>query len=303
MDCEHPQLIKLPDGRPQVVRCGRCLRCLSHRQAEWTTRLRQEMEFNPDSSYFVTLTYDEEHLPKNESGVPSVRKADPQKLHMDLRRRFQQGFYMDKTLCQMGLDPVRMPLPLGVRFRFYLTSEYGPQGHRPHYHAIYFGLPSDPDLVYDLFNAVWQKGFLTCEPARTEAFASYVAKYLVNESLVQHPDGAEKPFALMSQGIGKSYLDRTKLVDWHRSDPVGRNYVPYKGGRQILPRYLREKIFDDSMKADILEASLDREQAEFEAESRLSVACFGLKYEALRHRHSEARLQAEWRFKKNGKIK
>lgn len=257
------------------------------------------MEQYPDQSYFVTLTYADEHLPLSPCGVPTVKKADLQKFHMDLRRRFQQGFYFDFALGK----PYRIPLPSTTRFRFYCTSEYGPEGNRPHYHGFYTALPEDADLVSNLFRQIWGKGFTYVELAESEKAAAYVAKYLINDSLVPHIKGAEKPFSLMSQGLGKSYLDNETLVEWHRSDPLGRNYLPHQGGRQILPRYLREKIFDDAMKADILEASLDREDAENAAIARMSPQAEDAFWAMKRQAEQENLRQAEWRFRKNGKIK
>ena len=279
MDCFQPREIRLPDGRLQVVRCNRCLACLSHRQAEWITRLRVELEDHPTSSYFVTLTYDEEHLPVNTAKfdgdgysfldkVPSVRKRDIISFHMDLRKRFQQGFYNDDTLKRNGFGEVqRIPLP-DCHFTFYLTSEYGPEGHRPHYHGLYFGLPEDNDLTFDLMTAIWKRGFTFIEPAASDKAAAYVAKYLVNTSLVPVSVHADRPFALMSKGLGKGYLSPSR-IEWHREDYLRRLYVPEHGTRQVLPRYLRDKILDDGMRADILEESLNREEAKEQAFSLL----------------------------------
>lgn len=310
MECFNPQEIRLPDGRLQVVRCGKCLACLSHRQAEWITRLRVALEFAPGSSYFVTLTYDEDHLPYNEDKtvdlsevdsfplVPTVRKRDLQKFHMDLRKRFQQGFYYDYALG----SPIRIELPEDIHFRYYCTSEYGPKGHRPHYHGLYTKLPDDPDLVFDLFNQTWNKGFISCEPAQSEKAAAYVAKYLVNTSLVPIPEAADRPFALMSKGLGVEYLTESRS-SWHREAHLVRNYVPVQDRRQVLPRYYRDRIFDDAMKADILEGCLDREAAREAQLDEMSADEFSKFMDDKRHQQQEAVRQAEWRFRKNGKIK
>lgn len=310
MECFNPREIRLRDGRLQVVRCGKCLACLAHRQAEWITRLRVALEYAPGTSYFVTLTYDEAHLPTNEDTsvdlsevdsfplVPTVRKCDLQKFHMDLRKRFQQGFYYDDTLG----SPRRIELPEGIKFRYYCTSEYGPQGHRPHYHGLYTKLPENADLVLDLFNQIWNKGFVYCEPAESEKAAAYVAKYLVNTSLVPIPSAADRPFALMSKGLGIEYLTPAR-VEWHRDAHQVRNYVPVQDRRQILPRYLRDKIFDDAMKADILEDCLERE---LEKELQISEMSQPDYFRYLTERHNQQQemvRQAEWRFRKKGKIK
>lgn len=315
MECFSPQEIRLPDGRLQVVRCGKCLACLSHRQAEWITRLRVALDASPESTYFVTLTYDQDHLPYNtakfdvpEQGIeymdkiPTVRKSDLQKFHMDLRKRFQQGFYYDDTLSKCGFGKAqKIALPL-CKFRFYCTSEYGPLGLRPHYHGFYTHLPEDADLTFDLFNKIWNRGFVYCEKAQSDKAAAYVAKYLVNTSLVPVCPFADRPFALMSKGLGAEYLTE-KRVEWHRAAHLVRSFVPLQGGKQILPRYLRDKIFDDAMKADILEAEIDRQESAAFALSTLDPQSLARYEEKLRHDHDEAYRQAEWRFRKSGKIK
>lgn len=313
MECFNPQEIRLPDGRLQVVRCNKCLACLSHRQAEWITRLRVELERFPTQSYFVTLTYDDDHLPLNTAkfdadglyygdSIPTVCKGDIVTFHKDLRKRFQQGFYYDDTLQKNGFGPVqRISLP-HCRFSFYLTSEYGPEGHRPHYHGLYFGLPEDNDLVFDLMTHIWKRGFTYIEPAATEKAAAYVAKYLVNTSLVPVSVHADRPFALMSKGLGKSYLSPDR-IEWHRKDHIARLYVPQNGTKQVLPRYLRDKILDDAMRADVLEQCIERAEAQEEEFSSLDPVRQALFERERRHAQAEAERQALWRFKKTGKIK
>lgn len=306
--CFHPRTITLPDGSPQVVRCGKCLSCLEHRQAGWITRLSEEFKAHPDGVYFLTLTYDDEHLPTVLlDGVPhaSISTADIKKFNMDLRKRFQQGFYYDDTLSKVGFadTPAKIPLPKDCRFRYYITSEYGPETHRSHYHGFYVGLPPDEDLVFDLFQKIWGKGFITMEKGKSEACAAYVSKYLVNNSLVPVDPRLPKPRAWMSKGLGASYLDSETLVDWHRSAPLAHQYALQNGRKCILPRYLRDRLYDDDMKAQIRDDCVRRDEAKEYAISRKSP------YERLRdvlveeHRQKELYNQAEWHFRKNGKIK
>lgn len=306
--CFRPVTITLPDGSPQVVRCGKCLSCLEHRQAGWITRLSQEFKRCPDGVYFVTLTYDDDHLPTMVlDGVPhAVISSDHiKKLNMDLRKRFQQGFFLDDTLLRVGFSPEksRILLPPGIRYKYYITSEYGPETKRSHYHGFYVGLPEDEDLVFDLFNHVWGKGFVTCEKGKSEACAAYVSKYLVNNSLVPVDSRLPKPRAWMSHGLGASYLDNERIVDWHRSDPLGRQFVLKDGRRTILPRYYRDRLFDDDMKAVILDDCVRRDDADKIRFSMLSPYQRLHELEVRIHDQKEAEYQAEWHFRKNGKIK
>lgn len=306
--CAFPRTIRLPDGSPQVVRCGKCLACLEHRQAGWITRLSQEFKDSPGGVYFLTLTYDDEHLPTMD--IDGEKKAcisseDVKKFNADLRKRFQQGFYNDETLHKVGWSetPTKIPLPHDVHFKYYLTSEYGPETQRPHYHGFYSHLPEDEDLVFDLFSQIWGKGFITMEKGQSRACAVYVSKYLVNDSLVPVDRRLPKPRAWMSKGLGAGYLDSEALLDFHRSAPSEHLYVMQDGRKGILPRYLRDRILDDDMKAEVLDGCLRRDENMRIAFTRKSP--YEQLREGLQHKHDyeEAVKQAEWHFRKNGKLK
>lgn len=314
MNCFHPYEI-VQNGFTQQVRCGHCLACLAHRQAEWTSRLRIELEHAPDRCYFVTLTYNDEHLPTLQpdlslSPVPTVSKKDIQAFHMDLRKRFQQGFFMDDTLVRCGFrhTPERISVDPDTRFRYYVTSEYGPNGNRPHYHGFYVNLPDDENVVSCLFESVWKRGFTKIERAESDACAAYVAKYLINDSLVKPLEGAARPFALMSNGLGSPYLENDNLRAWHLEDPAKRAYIPIGAGKTVLPRYLRDKLlFDPETGEDfrplLQEDTARRNAARIDVESRLSRDELLSLRDAQAHKENELKRQALWRFQKNGKIK
>lgn len=308
MSCFHPRQIKLPDGSPQVVRCGKCLDCLEHRQAQWITRLNEEFKAHPGGIYFLTFTYDDDHVPtKMIDGElrQVISSEDVKKFNLDVRKRFQQGFYYDDTLQKVGFSdsPSKVALPPDIHYKYYITSEYGPDTKRPHLHGLFISLPEDEDLVFDLFQKIWGKGFITCEKAKSEACAVYVTKYLVNNSLVPVDPALPRPRAWISKGLGISYLDSENVVDWHRSAPVEHQFVMQNGRKGIFPRYYRDKVYDDEMKAEILDKLVRKDEAEKAAFFRLSP------YDQVRsiinrkHKQEEAYRQAEWHFRKKNKIK
>ena len=87
----------------------------------WALRCMHEAKLH-DRNCFVTLTYDDLHLPPH----GSLRYRDIQLFHKKLRRR------------------------VGA-FRFFLCGEYGEQLGRPHYHACYFGMfPPDAKRLRSL---------------------------------------------------------------------------------------------------------------------------------------------------------
>ena len=237
--------------------------------------------------------------------LPAISSTDVMKFHADLRKRFQQGFYYDRTLFNAGWAdlPTRISLP-ECHFKYYVTAEYGPNGtRRPHYHGFYSNMLEDEDIVFDLFQTVWGKGFITVEKGRSEACAAYVSKYLVNDSLVPYDNRLPKPRAWISKGLGKYYLDDPRTLEFHRSAPLEHQYVMQNGRKGILPRYWRDKIYDDKMKAVILDDCVKRDKAlylRFDALSDEESAKVRLKEI---ERQDEAYRQAEWHFRKRNKIK
>lgn len=263
MNCTNPYfrvLEKSPDpfngpDKGIYVPCGRCLACRINRRREWTQRLLHEAQ-SSSSAYFLTLTYDEDHVPFSlETGQDVVCKVDVQKFFQDLR-----------NACRKE----------DVSIRYFIGSEYGALG-RPHYHAIIYNLPrrfvDEPSkdwkpglplstksgkfqsLINRKLNDIWKRGFVSIgEFCRQRA--GYVAKYFVDKQ--DHPEGTEPNFNLMSRrpGIGREYADsisdKVRYYGLHACLADNGKYLP-------LPRYYDKKIFSDEERADRL-ASLDLEE-------------------------------------------
>lgn len=177
MKCRFPIGLTAETGATIYVPCGKCAWCKSRIRDEWVFRLQKEMKEHLMSS-FVTLTYDEEHLPftVNNDGVmvPTVSKIDVTSYHKLLRKN-------------------------GNHFRFFICSEYGKKNLRPHYHGIYFhNEPID-------FAKHWHKGEEVAVLPASTASMKYVLKYTLKGSVV--PEGAEPNFRLMSRrpGIGAGF--------------------------------------------------------------------------------------------------
>lgn len=247
--CYHPRVIYNKTlGEYLKVPCQSCLYCLRFRQSGWVTRLVEELRQNIGTSYFVTMTYAPECIPADkETGLMQVSKDDLTKLNADLRSRFQQGFFTFDQELDIGRLKERISLDKSTRFKYYITTEYGPEGGLPHAHSVYYGLPSDRYLVSLLFESTWRKGFCRVYEASPNTI-SYITKYLVNSKVCDtyDPEFQTKPFSLMSKRLGLSYVHR--MSSWHQADPVGRSMSVYHGETSIMPRYWREKIFSEDQR-------------------------------------------------------
>ena len=176
MPCYRPKpaavLLANKKTRPEMtvtqLPCGKCLGCIARRRQEWTIRMVHEAQMR-DEAVFLTLTYDQDHLPADGS------LARPGK-----------GIMSDFTSqLRNKLGP----------FRYFLVGEYGSENLRPHYHAILFfddssngkrtAFPDryewmqrhgEPVFRSDVLEHCWPHGYSTIQPVN-EASIRYVAGY------------------------------------------------------------------------------------------------------------------------------
>lgn len=210
MECTHK--ITLKSGL--VVPCGKCPSCLANSRSEWIFRLSEEAKHS-EFSVFVTLTYDEDHLPPG----GNVCKKDVQDFHKRLRKHFPSG-----------------------DLRYYLVSEYGDHTFRPHYHGLYFFHHKyEYEYIYNIFLTSWQNGFIKFGEVEAGSIV-YCTKYCLKHKIL--PDKFCTPnFRLISKmsigGIGVQYLDTMK--DYHLET---ENFISVyaEGKRSRMPRYFRDRI-------------------------------------------------------------
>jgi hypothetical protein len=181
----------------------------------------QEMK-SCTSAHWLTLTYNDKHVPVSPNGF------------MTLSKRHVQLFF----------KRLRRSMPVGHKpIKYYAVGEYGSQFKRPHYHVVI--LNADSDLFYDAWrdNLGFYLGDLYCADV-TPASIAYTCGYMNKIKTVGKfsRDDRVKEFSLMSKGMGLSYLTPA-IVNYHLVDP-SRNFVTFDGGRRSsLPRYFRTRIF------------------------------------------------------------
>lgn len=120
--------ITLNEKNAVLVPCGHCIGCRLDYARQWAERSVHEAE-KYEHNYFLSLTYDDESLPKNEKGIPTLIHDEISDFMKRLRFALKDKF---------GIEGVR----------FFGCGEYGTHGERlinPHYHIILFNCPI-PDL-------------------------------------------------------------------------------------------------------------------------------------------------------------
>ena len=188
------------DGNGMVVPCGKCMACRVKRTMEWSVRILDEASYYKTNT-FLTLTYNDENLPKD----GSLSKEEVQKYLKRLRER---------------LD--------GREIKFYAAGEYGEENGRPHYHLILMNVGMKKD--FNEMDKAWNKGFVYVRPVVPETVryvTAYVQKKLSGPKAKEAYGDKLPPFNLMSKGIGKrwanenaEYLNRYKCITV-KGKPVG----------------------------------------------------------------------------------
>lgn len=127
------------------------------------------------------------------------------------------------------------------KFKYYLVSEYGEQTFRPHYHClIFFREAVNFDKIQDVINQTWKKGFIYIGSIE-QASIHYCTHHHITKGLT--PDGLNPTFTLMSRRPAIAYDYIEQRGNYHRQSPE-LSYVTYDGGqKQVLPRYLKTKIY------------------------------------------------------------
>lgn len=217
---------------PIPIPCGHCVGCRMDRAKEWKVRCCLE-SLSWKNSWFVTLTYDDRHLPCDTNGVPVLVKKDLQ----DFLKRIR---YYSKG-----------------KLRFFACGEYGEIGKRPHYHLILFCdvltatcRYEDGQVLWSCkeLNDAWTFGLTDIRPADPGSMA-YVCGYVEKkQSNPDYPGYPVKPFILMSRrpGLGLDQLKRFSLLK------TGRVYGDFGGIRSAsAPRLFLNKVRDDLLFDDL----------------------------------------------------
>lgn len=231
----------LSKGLIALKGCGSCLECRVASRKEKAVTLHHESRYWKEAS-FVTLTYNDTHLPKNES----VNSEDPAQFVKDLRKYIcrDSGCADDRRRSCRGWCP---------KIKTFGCAEYGPKLSRPHYHLIIFGFQfpdlSHPKLSSNDFSKkkwftyrskicaeIWGKGFVeigNLEPAAAEYVCGYTTKKITGEKKRDWYKG-KRPEGIVcaSKGIGFKYVEQYKdfllrngLVSFRKSKiPLPRKY-------------------------------------------------------------------------------
>lgn len=214
-------VFRMRDGyydMPVTLPCGQCIGCRLERSRQWAIRCTHEASLH-ERNCFITLTYDDAHLPPDHS----LNVKHYQDFMKRLRFRFGEGI------------------------RFFHCGEYGEQFGRPHYHACLFNFDFEDKKLWkevrgnklytsEALQELWPQGFSTIGDVTFES-AAYVARYITKkitgEKAEAHYNGRKPEYTTMSRrpGIAKGWFDK------YTSDVYPSDFVVLRGKKMRPPKF------------------------------------------------------------------
>lgn len=263
--------------------CGQCRYCRLEHSRQWAIRAMHEASLYPQNS-FITLTYDNEHLPKN----GSLDYEAPQKFLKRLRKS------------------------TNTKIRSYGCAEYGEKLSRPHYHLCLFNYDfndkkhwqtnNDNKLyISEQLSRLWPYGFSTIGDLTFET-AAYVARYVTKKITGRMSDSHYETLNPLSGEISNLLPERSISVSrmpglgrpWlekNRDFLLAHDFVISRGKRVRPPKYY-DRLIQLSHPEDFEEILRKRKNsAEFASEKTIAedhkaMLEYNLKHNAWEHGHA-----------------
>lgn len=215
-----------------VLPCSYCVGCKTEYARQWSVRCMHEAS-NFKNNCFVTLTYDNFHLPKNGS----------------LNKKHFSGFMkrLRQRLYRRGHG----------RIKFFHSGEYGDKMGRPHYHALIFGYDFPDKVLHSsrrgcdyyesqMLAELWPYGRCVIG-AVTMQSAGYVARYALKKrygsafAVARHYRGRIPEYSYGSNGLGRDWI-MSHIYDVYAYDRIVIMDAKNKPVIHKPPRYYDEQL-------------------------------------------------------------
>lgn len=150
-----------------AVPCNRCDLCKESQRSDYSQRCNFQFMEDKRRPFFITLTYNERFNPVN------VDKKSVESFIKRFKTYARRYYLIDDT-----------------KIKFFVTSEYGHEHNRPHYHMILFGW--DLDTVGDtdrqlrlkkLVDFCWTTGRRDCKFSDFYSTYDHRLKYITNDPI------------------------------------------------------------------------------------------------------------------------
>lgn len=199
--------------------CGQCGNCRTRKKLEWLTRLELEVK-TAISAHFVSLDYDDEHLPLTDQGESKLEFKDLKKFFANLRN------YRTRE---------DNPITNNYKLRYFAVGEYGKKNtRRPHYHIILFNCSNE---LLKKLPRIWQNGSTDHSPLKDTGAIRYTLKYCFKS--LEDTQRTIPPQARMSRNLGLEFLKQYP-------SRVQKGLIDMGGYKVPIPKSFRKKFYHDA---------------------------------------------------------
>jgi len=253
--CADRSIVFAELARHDVVRslelpCGQCVGCRLERSRQWAIRCMHEASLYKNNC-FITLTYNDEHLPDDYS----LHYEDFQKFMKRLRKRFK-GLQSSANAASGDKFPIR----------FYMAGEYGENFGRPHFHACIFNFDFPDKVLWQKTESgskiyrskeleeLWPFGYSSIGDVNFQS-AAYVARYIMKKVTGDIADQHYEEVNFSTGEIIKRKPEFNKMslkpgigFDWYekfKDDVYPHDYVVVNGKKCRPPKFYDRKFADD----------------------------------------------------------
>lgn len=280
--CLHPRKITTRRGEIRYVRCGKCAACTNNKSFSYTQQCQLESSAHR-YNFFVTLTYDNYHIP-----LVRAIQTDDYTIFKPASARLNAHFalspktffaissndeyvhkpelyaskfclpesihnlipVLDKVDLQQFLKRLRYFLQkykCNEKIRYFACGEYGPVHYRPHYHLqLWCDDPSTSRVLGKAIRSSWKFGRVDVQHSQGNS-ASYVAGYVNGISSRSRLHGVKglRPFVLHSTHLfGEFYKNEMQSPLEVEYDEVSRASFAVSGRfKSVSPLLSFERAF------------------------------------------------------------
>ena len=241
--CTNPQKI-IVNNEEVTVKCGKCATCRKQKAQEWAIKLINERKYYKKAC-FITLTFDNRILGNKKSKAVAKYGAKPGfVLKTDYSMEYFKKFI--KRLRKKYKDKY---------IAYFHVAEYGEKTHRPHHHAIIYGINFDEDrkegalsktghtqYISKTLNDLWAAGACTVQDCNSNNII-YIAQY----SIKKFKQNEEKQYKAKM-----TFSNRVKMnVKFIRKYPesILKGYLKDEDGKMYkIPKSYLENLKNDDVK-------------------------------------------------------
>lgn len=236
--------------------CNDCIGCFRRTSLEWACRCVHEAQMHRYNAY-ITLTYDDEHLPENNSlqhrdyvlfmkalrnqiarhnqnlllSPPPLRGAragGKSKLKTILSNYLQENINDASGAPQKAVAHL-----LPSEIKFYMAGEYGELYGRPHYHSLLFGVDfadktylgktKAGEKIYRSYTLekLWPYGYSSIG-AVTFNSAAYISRYIMKK---RRGDGNTENYEILDLETGEIYIKKKEYNCMSRAEGIGKAWL------------------------------------------------------------------------------